>query len=217
VSVLRVPGIQCVDQYEVASAPLCPVADVQSPQDTTSNLEEPTCRGVSQVGAQPWSFVSRDQATTLCARSGKRLPSHAEWYEISAAMTGKESDCNLASLQVHRSGARTACVTSDGIYDLVGNLWEWTEGDVIDGRLDGQPLPESGYVRAVLSTGVPYETHSTPVEAYGYDYVWTAPAGLSGIIRGGYYASDSDGGRYSFHAKTPPLSQSAGVGFRCVR
>ena len=153
----------------------------------------------------------------MCARSGKRLPTQAEWFAISAAQLSDTSLCNQSSGRVAKNGSVQTCTSAEGIFDLVGNLWEWTSDDVMDGTIDGITLPASGYVASINNAGLPLTTAATPSPAFGLDYAWLSESGHFGVIRGGYYDSQGDGGRYAFHAKTPPNNASAGVGFRCVQ
>lgn len=80
-------------------------------------------------------MVSHDQAVQLCEQAGKRLCYFDEW---SAACKGKDgtkysygnsyrqSKCNTSSKAAKRAGRKEACRSWYGMYDMNGNLWEWT-------------------------------------------------------------------------------------------
>jgi formylglycine-generating enzyme required for sulfatase activity len=153
----------------------------------------------------------------MCARDGKRLPTNAEWYNLSLGMSGVEEVCNIRSKDVSHTGSFSECVSPDGVYDLVGNVWEWVSDDVIEGAYNARQLPESGYVAQVDAHGMATVVSDESQELFGKDYFWSRADGAYGIIRGGYYGSDTDAGVYVVHADTPPTSASAGVGFRCVK
>jgi hypothetical protein len=215
-AVHNVPGIVCVDAYEASAGPECPTATPQSMLDTQRNFIVSECVTESQAERSPWRFVTRDQAMQLCARSGKRLPTSAEWYGLALGMVGTET-CNTDTKSVSRTGDFADCVSPHGAYDLIGNVWEWVRDDVTDGAYNERALPSSGYVAQVDTHGMATMASDTPQELFGSDYVWTRMQGIYGVIRGGYYDSGSDAGVYSVHADTPPNSAAPGVGFRCVR
>ena len=97
IAVTAIPGIQCVDAYEVAPSDDCPHLEPSNSQQTNENFSESSCTSESREGVIPWRFISRDQAMQMCARTGKRLPSSEEWYMLSLGMVPNESICNTAS------------------------------------------------------------------------------------------------------------------------
>lgn len=101
-------------------------------------------------GDHPVVGVTLDQARRYAAWAGKRLPTEAEWMaaargvesrpfpwgdtcQASHCQCPKASPDDTAPVHAHRSGA-----TSEGVLDLLGNVWEWVEPDA---RL---PAPEAG-------------------------------------------------------------------------
>jgi hypothetical protein len=214
--VSAVPGITCVDRYEVSAAPDCPVASPTSLIESQKNVNTKECVGESKQGVEPWSFVTREQALQMCGRRNTRLPNATEWYALTLGMADVESACNIASKSRSNTGTYGACQAPSGAYDLVGNLWEWVSDDVIDGTWSGRVLPVNGYVAQVDSAGVALMTETNEQELFGNDYFWSPGDGAFGMVRGGYYDSGTDGGMYAVHADTPTNAASPGIGFRCV-
>jgi formylglycine-generating enzyme required for sulfatase activity len=184
---------------------------------TLKNVESKECLSESKKDSLPWRFITRDQAMLMCARSGKRLPSNDELYALSLGMSNVETECNITSKNVARTGSRDTCVSPHGAYDLIGNVWEWASDDVMNGTYKSTVLPSSGYVAQVDSNGMAVSSSVEPQELFGKDYFWSKNEGAYGIIRGGYYDSGTDAGVYTVHADTLPTTASAGIGFRCVK
>jgi formylglycine-generating enzyme required for sulfatase activity len=103
------------------------------------------------------------------------------------------------------------------VYDLIGNVWEWTRDDAVSGTYNGRPLPQSGYVAQVDQSGIAVISTSSPDHMFADDYLWTSDEGSFGMLRGGFYASKSDAGVFALHAETLPTAPGAGIGFRCVQ
>ena len=215
VAVEAVPGVRCVDRFEAAAAATCPRSTPNDRLASLENLREPGCQAESSADREPWRFVTRDEAATLCLRAGKRLPSNAEWHQL--ALGTNERSCNVASGEVAGTDTYTDCVSAIGVHDAVGNVWEWTSDDVVAGSYAGRTLPESGYVQIADRTGLAVETGPEGRPEYELDYFWSTKDAVTALMRGGFYGSGSDAGVYSAHAAVALDFQGTAVGFRCVR
>ncbi len=206
----------CVDTYEASASEACAVSTLRSSKDTQDNLNVTTCTAHSAEKISPWTHVTREQAQVLCARAGKRLPTAQEWHTI-AMGTPDTQACNIMSDTLALTGAYKDCVSAVGTHDAVGNVWEWTSDDIIEGQYDGHLLPEEGYVTQVTADGVAILTDTAPSEQFMEDYIWTSHIGVFGLMRGGFYGSGTDGGVYAVQAETPPTAATVAIGFRCVK
>lgn len=207
-------GTICVDQYEASASTECPKPNPDNAQETQENLNQTTCKANTAAGVYPWRYVSLTQAQQLCARAGKRLPTAAEWYALAASQS-EQINCVLNSSSPARTGVSN-CTNVNNISDLVGNLWEWVDAQIVDATYEQRQLPESGYVSAVDQQGIVLSTSQEPAQEYGHDYAKTNPNGVYGMIRGGFYGSQSDGGIFAQNLAVPLDLKTAGVGFRCV-
>lgn len=208
----------CVDMFESSPGENCPLGAVRSEIDTRKNLESTQCNPLAESGARPWTHLTFHQAFELCARAGKRLPSPDEWYLLAIGTPDSLSApvCNTKSGSLRESDESSLCKNGNGIYDSIGNAWEWVDGEVDNGALDGRTLPESGYVAGVDRNGVAERTTSNPNDEFYRDYFWSENGGQFGLLRGGFYGSGDDAGLFSVQAKTSLSFSSDAIGFRCV-
>jgi formylglycine-generating enzyme required for sulfatase activity len=202
----------CVDRFEAAASDSCIIDNPNNQFDTEVNLAKADCQ-LSNKELLPWRHINREQAAVMCARSGKRLPSAAEWYQF--VMGTPAQKCNIDVGSVEKSAENSECISAAGVINGVGNVWEWVSDDVIDGTYLGRRLPDTGYVRQVDSGGVATLTASEQVN--NSDYFWSASEGVYAMIRGGFYGSRLDAGVFSLHAATIPTFSGEAVGFRCVQ
>jgi hypothetical protein len=86
-------------------------------------------------GAVPRAFVNHKEAEDSCRSAGKRLCTAAEWEEACQGPDRdpypygaryRENDCPAKEAQASRSGRFPVCRSYYGVYDMAGNLWEWT-------------------------------------------------------------------------------------------
>jgi formylglycine-generating enzyme required for sulfatase activity len=215
VSVPMATTFKCVDAYEASANAACANKDPKNELETQENMNDADCKAQSKKDTSAWRFVTREQALTACLRAGKRLPQSSEWY-LAAAGTPDNESCNTNGGSSRKTGEEDSCVSAVGIYDAIGNVWEWTSDDVIEGKYQGRDLPQTGYVAQVDSHGMSVLTNETPSGLFSEDYFWASVQGAYGVLRGGFYGSKQDAGVYSVHADTLPTTSGTAIGFRCV-
>jgi len=96
----------------------------------------------------PQTSVTFEEAAQICKKSGKRLCSTEEWqwscsgleeYTYPYGFRMDKVFCNREGAQkVEPSGVRYRCVCKFGVYDMVGNVFEWVTGP------DGTPMLMGG-------------------------------------------------------------------------
>jgi formylglycine-generating enzyme required for sulfatase activity len=215
----------CIDAYEASVGAYCPNASPISKSQSSENLAISDCEPVSEAKQQPWRNISRDQAELACARAGKRLPTAPEWYRAALGTPdgngSSPQECNIGlrgAGSLEQTGARSACISPAGAYDMVGNAWEWVQETVTNNTYKGTQLPPEGYITAIDSDGMPISTnHDVPDESFFNDYFWADPTDTRGILRGGYWNSQTDAGQYAINITVPPTFTGEAVGFRCVQ
>lgn len=216
----------CLDKYEASPNSDCSFSDPVNQDESRNNLDQVNCFAASEVSKTPWRNISQTQAQTACAKAGKRLPSDEEWYLASLGTPDKGAawqgdDCQVASnwpLQPGVTGSGKNCVSAYGSFDMIGNVWEWVKGEISEGTFKGKALPQSGFIKAVDSQGVPIETNvDTADPNFNNDYLWIKEKDIRGIARGGYWENKSDAGVYAMYLVSPPDFAGTGIGFRCAK
>jgi formylglycine-generating enzyme required for sulfatase activity len=190
-------------QLGVSSDDYAPCAD--SGQNCTDDVYAASLPGVT-----PSAYVTWFQAQAACENARKRLPSSAEWQ---AAVLGTPdpgpddgtTDCNTAGppLAVDVTGSRSGCRSARGVFDMVGNLWEW----VADWVPRSNDPPACG-------------TWSAGVSPTADDQCLTGAAttGEPGaLLRGGDFNDGTDAGPLNVDGHVAPSTAAVNVGFRCAR
>lgn len=210
-------SFSCADKYEASVAETCPISIPANAQETKLNITVAECLPESKPEALPWVHVTRDQAQTLCLRAGKRLPTNEEWQLMALGTPDTSADCNLDTKASAKTGSFASCQSAVGASDVVGNVWEWTNAEVIDGVFNGRQLPSSGYVQSADSAGLAIETTDSPNHDYGADYFWSGTEGVRAVMRGGFYGSEDDAGVYTAHTDVVVTMSGEAIGFRCIQ
>jgi formylglycine-generating enzyme required for sulfatase activity len=178
--------------------------------DGTGNWTSPLY-AVSVAGVHPTACVSWFQANQACRLSRKRLVRNREWQGAAAGTPdpGGADDgvttCVTTGSGPADAGARSACISTWGAFDMVGNVYEWVAdwGDLADS----------------CTTWAPYGA------AYGSDISCVSGPGSNfsnrpgAFIRGGNWGNvpATDAGVFAVAAVFDPSASGIAIGFRCAR
>ncbi len=180
-----------------------------------SNWEDIEYDVPESIAGLPVVDVSFEQAEKYAAWAGLRLPTEYEFQAAAGRGLDKEarqfpwgaewetgravtSEGESAREQPMRVASLPPQSESFGLYDLVGNVWEWTASPFLP--LEGAP---DGLTTLKLGKNREVTLRST----------WDAD---KRIVVGGSFANDAFAARLTFRRPTSRSQQAAALGFRCA-
>ena len=210
---------------------LAPASSCRGPSDYGANFPDtgnwtpvagfnPPAPGVyalSIPGVQPSACITWFQANQACRLSGKRLARNDEWQAAAQGtpVPGTDNgttDCNVgpADRNPVNTGSRSNCKSAWGVFDMVGNVQEWT-ADWTEANVGGCTDAGSAY-------GFP---GSDLICFNGYVLLgpgFPAPFPVPGpLVRGGTFEDGHSAGVFAVDTSNFPSDSNFGTGFRCAR
>ncbi len=167
----------------------------------------PNDYAVSLPGVKPSRLITWFQAQAACKNARKRLPSNAEWQAAVAGTPDPGPDNGTTDCKTVggygaavATGSRTSCVSGDGAFDMVGNLYEWVAEWVPRSTACGGWDPEvspTGDSQCLAGA----ETTDEP----------------GALLRGGEVGDGTFAGPLTVTGQGEVAGDYEGVGFRCAR
>jgi formylglycine-generating enzyme required for sulfatase activity len=219
-------GGYCIDKYEASR-----------PDATTSSMGSDTSKATSKAGVIPWVSISRNNAQIACTNAGKHLCTDDEWlgaanvqgnyYNLPSDLAVAPYYCVIGSSTYcldHSyssgeacdtgtySGGASGCYSSEGVYDMVGNVYEWTN------EIVNVTSPSGTEAWHYISTnGLTYSTSSSVDNGYfGKDGTYfVVSATGNAVLRGGAWYSGALAGPFCANLYYGPADAHSDLGFRC--
>lgn len=225
----------CIDQYEAVALNADGTWNDSSDDnnwtaaDTAALLTAGGYAG-SMSGKYPWVYISADQARTACSRAGKHLCTDEEWlsaanyqgryYNLPTTISNctVSSNCNLGlNLGPNEGdacygGSMANCTSSEGVYDMTGNVWEWTNESVEYTK----PCQAALYCYWNGTEFVNATSSATAV--FGDDEMYFAANTVTNkaVLRGGSWYDGANAGPFcGVLDNDPDDTTDCSVGFRC--
>lgn len=186
-----------IDKFEVTIKDyrLFIVKTGQPPPDNWENPEYLEKRKMHPVSAVSWF-----DASEYCKWAGKRLPTEEEWEKAARGPNGNkypwgndydDKKANLDMGDTVPGGSMPEDKSFYGVYDMAGNLTEWT----------------SSWYKAYPGS---------PMESKYFGETYKVVRGGAGSLEG-HYNLGSINSRSSFREYYPPGGKGIDVGFRCAK
>jgi hypothetical protein len=175
-----------------------------------SSPPSPGVYAVSIPGVRPSACITWFQANQECQLSGKHLLTNVEWQGAAAGTPDPgtddgTTDCAVISPAVARTGSRSSCKSSWGVFDMVGNVSEWVA--------DWADRADVGCTDWTSQAGIP----GNDISCFGGDGIGAANQIPAALIRGGDHFDGAHDGVFAVNASGLPSFLPPTVGFRCAR
>jgi len=201
-----------------------------------------TAAAYSKVNVAPLVGVSQQQARQMCANVGKRLCTDEEWlaaanlqgkvYYLPATLSASPYDCVVDSTEYcsyfisnhacntsYNKNGVSGCYSSEDVYDMVGNVWEWTNTTVDVINPEGSAASGTGTAGWYYANAQSQWQDSTTGlwTKYGNDgtYFPTTSSSTRAVLRGGLWDYGARAGLFCARLNYAPSSVYSYVGFRC--
>jgi len=227
------PAKICIDRYEVSYS-----ASGTKPDGTACSANCP----ISQYDATPWVSVSQLNAISYCEGMGKVLPTDLEWFMAASGVpdphtsdpANDSESCNIwtdskpsgstwsVTNQAIKTGTATKCISTNGAYDMIGNVWEWVNdtkstSDIYSSGNTAVPT-SNGTIAQINDYGVPVTSGGTSCSGgkCNSDYYWVTSGTLTAGLRSGRWYNGAGAGRFALDLYEAPASTKYYIGFRCA-
>ena len=201
-----------------------------------------TAAAYSKVNVAPLVGVSQQQARQMCANVGKRLCTDEEWlaaanlqgkvYYLPATLSASPYDCVVDSTEYcsyfisnhacntsYNKNGVSGCYSSEDVYDMVGNVWEWTNTTVDVINPEGSAASGTGTAGWYYANAQSQWQDSTTGlwTKYGNDgtYFPTTSSSTRAVRRGGDWRDGATAGLFCADLGAAPSSVNSYIGFRC--
>jgi len=204
----------------------------------SQNVEH--CDGCHLISEAEWMTIAQNVLSVASNWSGDSVGSgyiysghNDDAPDNALTATSSDSDGYYGETNTGGNQRRTLALTNGQvIWDLAGNVWEWTSGQTTG----GQPgiTGEGGFAwkewnATAMTTGTltinPFPSYSTPVASswnagtngIGRLYSYVGDTGLRGSIRGGDWPNGSYVGVLTLYLDNAPSDTDSHSGFRVSR
>ncbi|MEW6202259.1 MAG: SUMF1/EgtB/PvdO family nonheme iron enzyme, partial [bacterium] len=128
-------------------------------------------------GTKPLNGISWIEAGKWCESRGRRLCAENEWEKACAGVEGSNwsygmkyriKSCNIATIELQPSGSFKNCRSEYGVFDLNGNVAEWTsDGYIAEGK---EGTEKMRIMKGGKWDDLPFFTRCASREYYPEDY-----------------------------------------------
>ena len=128
------------------------------------------------------------------------------------------TNCIVSASAPYGAGTATSCASNYGVWDAVGNLWEWTGAWFAGTRASASPAAESPGGSVSWSPGLGDYVWNVRGSAYHDGVTSENKDGLPAApFRGGSWNYGADAGVFSVYLGYSPWGANISIGARCAR
>jgi hypothetical protein len=109
------------DMALVVTDPQTPNGSGRKPADVAFCIDKHEL----SAGDKPKGGLSSGSAAAACRKAGKKVCTGKQWLKACGNGTPAASNCAISGA-VRKSGSMAKCVTTDGVFDMIGNVGEVT-------------------------------------------------------------------------------------------
>ena len=193
-----------IDKYEVTNEAYqkCVDADICTPQSYTYSATRKEHYNNPEFSNYPVIYITWEMANLYCEWRGAHLPTEAEWEKAARGTDarlypwGNEFGCSYANMVIQGEqcvgdttsvGSYETGISPYGLYDMAGNVAEWTSS---------------------IFKPYPYDQNDGREDPSIY---------INHIVRGGtWYYTDETYSRTTKHDALPTMTRDPDIGFRCA-
>ena len=211
-----------------------PVASIDQTTSTTYATNTIGCTGCTLISEAQWLTIAQNVLSNPVNWSGNAVGSgyiysgHNDSSPNNGLVASDDSNGYSGTGQTSGNQKRTLTLTNgETIWDLAGNLWEWTSGQ----KTGGQPSPAGWAFRewtAVsggtispspfpATTGLSGASTWNSSNGIGLIVSDSSDATLRGFVRGGLWYFGSDAGVLALFLFFTPANTDNNIGFRVTK
>ena len=211
-----------------------PVANIDQATSTTYATNTIGCTGCGLISEAQWLTIAQNVLSNPVNWSGNAVGSgyiysgHNDYSPSYLLTASDDSNGYFGTNDTSGNQKRTLTLTNgETIWDMAGNVWEWTSAQKIGGQPTGTPGTWREWTAVSGGTISPSPFPSTTGlsgastwnSTNGIGKIWSDSADntLHGFMRGGGWSNGSAAGVLSLNVGDPPTSAYYFIGFRVAR
>ena len=218
----------------VSTASGWPITTIDQTTSTTYATNTVGCTGCTLISEAQWLTIAQNVLSNPVNWSGNAVGSgfiysgHNDSSPNNALTASDDSNGYFGTGQTSGNQKRTLTLTNgETIWDMVGNLWEWTSGQKTGGQPTGTPFAYREWTAVSggtispspfpATTGLSGASTWNSSNGIGQIVSNSSDATLRGFLRGGYWGDGPDAGVLTLNLSVAPSASNAAFGFRVSR